>query len=62
MTDSIPFKQRIGYACINTELSAAGITTNRSAILRTFKTKGIEHISRLSLANVNDYDKVEGYK
>ena len=52
------YKNRIGYACINTQLSAKGITTNRNAIKRTFLTKGLPHISRLVLANVSDLYKV----
>lgn len=55
---SIPYNQRIGYACINTQLSAKGITTNRDAIKRTFETKGLPHISKLVLANVTDLLKV----
>jgi len=39
-------------------LSAQGIMTNRDAIQRTFKTKGLEHISRLALANVQDLEKI----
>lgn len=57
-TQVIPYNQRIGYACINTQLSAKGITTNRSAIKRTFETKGLPHISKLILANVIDLEKV----
>ena len=53
-----PYQNRIGYACINMSLSSQGITTNRDAIQRTFKTKGLEHISRLALANVMDLEKI----
>lgn len=55
---SLPFDQRIGYACINLSLSDKGITTNRDAIKRTFETKGLAHISKLALANVLDLNKV----
>lgn len=54
----IPYNFRIGYACINMSLSANGIMTNRDAIQRTFKTRGISHISKLALANVTDLEKV----
>jgi len=57
-TEVIPYENRIGYACINTQLSAKGITTNRDAIKRTFDTKGLPHISALALANVTDLQKV----
>lgn len=57
-TEIIPYHQRIGYACINMTLSAQDITTNRKAIQRTFKNKGLEHISKLVLANVTDLEKV----
>jgi UV DNA damage endonuclease len=57
-TEVIPYENRIGYACINTQLSAKGITTNRDAIKRTFETKGLPHISSLVLANVTDLQKV----
>lgn len=55
---SLPFDQRVGYACINLSLSDKGITTNRDAIKRTFETKGLAHISKLCLANVLDLHKV----
>lgn len=57
-TEVIPYHQRVGYACINMTMSAEGITTNRDAILRTFQTKGLAHISKLALANVTDLEKV----
>lgn len=57
-TEVIPYKSRIGYACINTALSAAGVMTNRDAIKRTFETKGLPHISKLCLANVTDLYKI----
>jgi UV DNA damage endonuclease len=52
------YKLRIGYACINTQLSANGVTTNRDCIQRTFKAKGLDYISELALANVTDLEKV----
>lgn len=54
----IPFNKRIGYACINMTMSAKGIMTNRDAIQRTFKTKGLPHISTLALANVIDLERI----
>jgi UV DNA damage endonuclease len=52
------YNKRIGYACINTQLSATGITTNRDCIQRTFKAKGVDYVSELALANVTDLEKV----
>ena len=52
------YNKRIGYACINTQLSATGVTTNRDCIKRTFESKGIDYISELALANVTDLEKV----
>jgi len=52
------YNKRIGYACINTQLSAKGITTNRDCIKRTFEKKGLDYISELALANVTDLEKV----
>jgi UV DNA damage endonuclease len=57
-TEVIPYEKRIGYACINMTLSATGIMTNRDAIKRTFETKGLDHISKLCLANVTDLRKI----
>jgi UV DNA damage endonuclease len=57
-TAFVPYESRIGYACINLTLAEKGITTNRHAIERTFKTKGLSHISKLCLANVVDLLKV----
>jgi UV DNA damage endonuclease len=47
-----------GYACINTELSAKGISTNRKMIKRTFEKMGIEGAGKLALANAEDLGKV----
>jgi UV DNA damage endonuclease len=55
---TIPYSKRIGYACINMTLSKEGVMTNRDAIQRTFKAKGIGHISKLCLANVTDLEKI----
>jgi UV DNA damage endonuclease len=57
-TEVIPYHKRVGYACINMTLGREGIMTNRDAIQRTFKTKGLEHISKLALANVIDLEKI----
>ena len=54
----LPYSQRVGYACINMTLANSGVTTNRHAIQRTFKLKGIGHISKLCLANVTDLYRV----
>jgi UV DNA damage endonuclease len=53
-----PFNHRVGYACINMTLAKEGIMTNRDAIKRTFVTKGLDHISKLCLANVTDLYKI----
>ena len=46
---------RIGYACINMTLQAAGgITTNRGMRQKTFKERGLPHVSDLTLQNVRD--------
>ena len=57
-TEVIPYENRIGYACINMTLGKSGVTTNRDCIQRTFQSKGLDHISKLSLANVIDLEKV----
>ena len=44
----------LGYACINTGLSANNIMTNRTMRRKTFDTKGIDYVSDLALANVKD--------
>ena len=50
----------LGYACINETLSnyKPKITTNRSMIKKTFLTKGLEYVSRLSLLNCQDLIKI----
>ena len=47
---------RMGYACINMQLSSQKpkIYTGRSMIKRTFKDKGIEYASELGLQNCKD--------
>ena len=47
---------RMGYACINMQLSnqKPRIYTGRSMIKRTFKSKGIEYASELGLQNTKD--------
>jgi len=47
---------RMGYACINTQLSSQKpkIYTGRSMIKRTFKQKGINYASELGLQNCKD--------
>jgi UV DNA damage endonuclease len=53
-----PFQQRIGYACINMTLASTGVMTNRDAIAKTLKNRGLEHISKLCLQNVKDLQKI----
>ena len=59
----------LGYACINMQLSypqkyggqekgVLPITTGRSMIKRTFKSKGLDYASDLALANAKDLDKI----
>jgi UV DNA damage endonuclease len=44
----------LGYACINTIMSANGIMTNRTMRKKTFQTKGLNYVSDLALLNVKD--------
>mgnify|MGYP001360413407 CR=1 FL=1 len=46
----------IGYACINVTLSnkKPKVTTNRTMVKNTFKKKGLDYASSLSLQNCND--------
>ena len=44
----------LGYACINTALSANKIMTNRTMRRKTFDAQGIDYVSELSLLNVKD--------
>jgi len=48
----------LGYACINLDLSAEGISTNRGMIRRTFLEKGIQYASQLALQNVQALLKI----
>ena len=50
----------LGYACINMTLGSQTprITTNRSMIKKTFKTRGISYASELGLQNANDLFKI----
>ena len=48
----------LGYACINMSLRSEGVTTNRSMIKKTFKEKGIDYASELSLNNVRDLYRI----
>ena len=58
----------VGYACINTQLSDKGITTNRGMIKRTFQERGVRYASELALQNVTDlieillWNSKNGYK
>ena len=47
-----------GYACINLELQAEKITTNRGMIKKTFTERGIAYASELALKNVRDLLKI----
>ena len=64
---------KIGYACINMQLSyptkygnkpkgTQPITTNRSMIKRTFTEKGVDYASELILQNVKDLITSMGFK
>ena len=44
----------LGYACINTIMSAQNIMTNRTMRRKTFVAKGIDYVSELALLNVKD--------
>lgn len=45
---------KIGYACINTHLSAAGIRINRGMVKKTYLSNGIDYAKELSELNVQD--------
>ena len=49
-------KNRLGYACIN--LSLKEIKTNRSCTLKTFRNRGLDYISELTLQNIKDLEKI----
>ena len=43
---------KLGYACINMTLQAAGgITTNRGMRQKTFNERGLSYVSELALQN-----------
>ena len=44
----------LGYACINTALSANKIFTNRTMRRKTFDANGEDYVSDLALANIKD--------
>ena len=44
----------LGYACINTALSANKIFTNRTMRRKTFEANGEDYVSDLALANIKD--------
>jgi len=46
----------LGYACINTALKSGGIFTNRTMRRKTFDSKGLDYVSKLSLQNVKDLE------
>ena len=48
----------LGYACINTGLSANRIMTNRTMRRKTFEAKGLDYVSDLALLNVKDLKKI----
>ena len=45
---------RLGYCCINTQLSSQGIRTGRTMIDRKFKLGGLQLASDIALANARD--------
>ena len=50
---------KLGYACINMTLQAAGgITTNRSMRQKTFNERGLSYVSELALQNVKDLETI----
>jgi UV DNA damage endonuclease len=44
----------LGYACINTALSANKIMTNRTMRRKTFDANGLDYVSNLVLLNIKD--------
>ena len=50
---------KLGYACINMTLQAAGgITTNRGMRQKTFDERGLSYVSELALQNVKDLETI----
>jgi UV DNA damage endonuclease len=50
--------ERLGYACINLTLSKKSILTSRTCRLDTWKSKGNEHISKLTFDNFVDLERI----
>jgi UV DNA damage endonuclease len=48
----------LGYACINMELSAQGVCTNRGMVKRTFQKRGKNYAGELAMLNLTDLKKV----
>ena len=52
-------KTNLGYACINMTLRKSDdITINRTCIKRTLESKGLPHISNITLQNATDLSKI----
>ena len=50
---------KLGYACINMTLQAAGgITTNRGMRQKTFNERGLDYVSELALQNIKDLETI----
>ena len=50
---------KLGYACINMTLQAAGgITTNRGMRQKTFNERGLDYVSVLALQNIKDLETI----
>lgn len=49
---------RLGYACINTELSANNIRTGRTMTAKKFEAGGLKIASEIALANAHDLIKI----
>lgn len=49
---------QFSYCCINEELSAKGITCNRTMRQKTFLEKGMDYCSQLAFKNINDLYKI----
>ena len=50
--------KRLGYPCINLQLTSQGIRTSRKMIKKTFQTHGIKYASELALQNARDLVKI----
>ena len=48
----------LGYACMNMELSAKGITAARTCRKATFESKGLDHVAELFESNLNSFIKI----